>query len=172
MAEVALNSLAPQKGSRKERVRLGRGPGSGLGKTSGKGHKGQKARTGGKVARHFEGGQMPLYRRIPKLGFRSRAQKAGLKSQWKIVDVALLDRLEAGTVVGFKELSQLVGARFESVPSSGLECPRYCFKILGNTKIKKALKVTVDAISTQALASIEAAGGSVTLVGGGACTSE
>jgi len=164
MSEVTLNSLAPEKGSRKQRVRLGRGPGSGLGKTSGKGHKGQKARTGGKVARHFEGGQMPLYRRIPKLGFRSRAQKAGAKSHWKIVDVALLDRLENGATVGFNELSQLVGARYETELSSGLECPRYYFKILGNAKITKALKVTVDAISTQALSSIEAAGGSVTLV--------
>jgi large subunit ribosomal protein L15 len=164
MSEVTLSSLAPEKGSRKQRVRLGRGPGSGLGKTSGKGHKGQKARTGGKVARHFEGGQMPLYRRIPKLGFRSRAQKAGAKSHWKIVDVALLDRLEAGSNVGFSELSELIGARIDSESGNGLEFPRYYFKILGNTKIKKALKVTVDAISTQALSSIEGAGGSVMLV--------
>jgi large subunit ribosomal protein L15 len=164
MSEITLNSLAPEKGSRKQRVRLGRGPGSGLGKTSGKGHKGQKARTGGKVARHFEGGQMPLYRRIPKLGFRSRAQKSGARSHWKIVDVALLDRLEAGSEVGFIELSELVGARFESELSSGLEVPRYYFKILGNTKIKKAFKIAVDAISTQALSSIEGAGGSVTLL--------
>jgi ribosomal protein L15 len=107
---------------------------------------------------------MPLYRRIPKLGFRSRAQKSGARSHWKIVDVALLDRLEAGSEVGFIELSELVGARFESELSSGLEVPRYYFKILGNTKIKKAFKIAVDAISTQALSSIEGAGGSVTLL--------
>lgn len=166
MSEVALNNLAPERGSRKQRTRLGRGPGSGLGKTSGKGHKGQKARTGGKVARHFEGGQMPLYRRIPKLGFRSRAQKSGTKSQWKVIDVALLERLENCESVGYNELAQLIGARFEAELSGGLECPRYYFKILGNGKLKKAFKVTVDAISTQALSSIEAAGGTVTLVGG------
>jgi len=166
MSELTLNNLAPEIGSRKERVRVGRGPGSGLGKTCGRGHKGQKARTGGKVARHFEGGQMPLYRRIPKLGFKSRAQKLGTKDQWKIVDVALLNRFEAGAEVGFAELSALIGARFENDITTGLEVPRYFFKILGNTKLEVSLKVTVDAISTQALSCIESAGGSVGLVAG------
>jgi ribosomal protein L15 len=108
---------------------------------------------------------MPLYRRIPKLGFRSRAQKSGARHQWKIVDVALLERLEAGAEIGYNELARLVGVGCETEMSGGLECPRYYFKLLGNAKLKKAFKVNVDAISTQALASIAAAGGSVTLVG-------
>jgi large subunit ribosomal protein L15 len=157
--EYSLDNLAPVKGSRKEKVRLGRGPGSGLGKTSGKGHKGQKARTGGKVARHFEGGQMPLYRRIPKLGFKSRAQKTGEKKKWKIVDVSLLERFEAGAEVGLLELYGLIGVS-KSKCATGIGDCSYNVKVLGNACLTKAIKLSAHAISAQALSSVENAGGS------------
>jgi large subunit ribosomal protein L15 len=159
--EIGLSNIAPEFGSRKTRTRVGRGPGSGLGKTSGRGHKGQKARTGGKVARHFEGGQMPLYRRIPKLGFRSRSQKRSEKDIWKIIDICLLNRFESGTTVGPKELSALVGVSPERKGSACNKGSRYLFKILGSSSLEKALTIHADAVSVSALAVIEKAGGSV-----------
>ena len=94
-----IQDLGPAYGATKTRTRVGRGIGSGLGKTSGKGHKGQKARTGGSIRRGFEGGQTPLYRRIPKRGFKNH-----FKREYAIVNVADLERFEDGTVVNMELL--------------------------------------------------------------------
>mgnify|MGYP000784113604 FL=1 len=94
-----IQDLGPAYGATKTRTRVGRGIGSGLGKTSGKGHKGQKARTGGSIRRGFEGGQTPLYRRIPKRGFKNH-----FKREYAIVNVADLERFEDGTVVNMEKL--------------------------------------------------------------------
>ena len=141
-------SLAP--GSVKESFRKGRGTGSGNGKTAGKGHKGQNARSGGGVRPGFEGGQLPLYRKLPKRGFKNR-----FALNYSIVNVKTLnDRFEDGAVVN---LDALLEAGIISKPLDGL-------KVLGNGEITKKLTVEASVFSASAKEKIEAAGGKTEVV--------
>jgi large subunit ribosomal protein L15 len=143
---MRLNTLKPAEGARKERVRVGRGIGSGLGKTAGRGHKGQFARSGkGKVKAGFEGGQMPLQRRLPKVGFRS-------KKSHEVAEVLLyqLDAMKGDAV------------DFDTLKAAGLVDTRAVrVKIVKKGEIKRALKLKGVAVTAGAKAAIEAAGGSV-----------
>ena len=146
---MRLEDLKPAPGSTKKRKRIGRGPGSGHGKTSGKGHKGQKARAGGGVRPGFEGGQMPLYRRLPKRGFLPY----GGKTEFAIVNVRDLSaRFAAGSVVDP-----------ETLVSSGLirKSGRGAVKVLGDGDVVHALTVRVHKVSGAAKQKLEAAGGHV-----------
>src|SRR6478736_3307749 len=142
---MKLHELKPAEGSRKERNRVGRGIGSGNGKTSGKGHKGQKARSGGGVRPGFEGGQMPLFQRLPKRGFTNINRK-----EFAIVNLETLNRFEEGTEVT-PEL--LIETGVVSNAKSGI-------KILGNGTLEKKLTVKAHKFSSSAKEAIEAAGGS------------
>jgi large subunit ribosomal protein L15 len=144
LADMKLSTLSPVPGSRKQKKRLGRGEGSGLGKTGGKGGKGQTARTGGTVARHFEGGQMPLYRRLPKLGFRSFAQTSGRKDT-TLVTLEFLNRFEDGDVVSRDSISY---AKRDSR-----------IKVVCTGEITKRLTVKLPACSKAARLAIEERGG-------------
>ncbi len=144
-----LQDLHPAEGSRKVRKRLGTGLGSGQGKTGGRGHKGQKSRTGGKVARGFEGGQMPLIRRVPKRGFTPRGQE-----RYQVVNLSSLERFEDGSTVSVAELNQAGLIRSPSAP----------VKLLGDGALNKKLSIVVAAASKSARAKIEAAGGSLKLL--------
>jgi len=146
-----LHELAPNPGARKERKRVGRGIGSGLGKTSGKGHKGQNARAGGGVRPGFEGGQMPLTRRLPKRGFSNEP----FRVRYEVINLAALDRFEAGTVVTPELLEE---TRVVKGATKGV-------KLLGTGDITKALTVKVHAVSESAKQKIEAAGGKVEVIG-------
>ena len=146
---MKLNELKPALGSTTAPRRLGRGVGSGLGKTSGKGHKGAKARSGGGVRIGFEGGQMPLARRIPKRGFHNIFAKP-LES----VNVSALEKFEDGAVVDAKVL----------LDAGVLSKCTYGVKILGNGEITKKLTVKASAFSESAKAKIEAAGGKAEVV--------
>ena len=142
---MKLHELSPAPGSNKPVKRIGRGPASGQGKTAGKGHKGQKARAGRGMRPGFEGGQMPLQRRLPKRGFNNIFAK-----EIAIVNVgALNDAFEAGAVVDAAALieSGLVKKELDGI------------KILGNGELSKALTVKASAFSKEAKAKIEAAGG-------------
>ncbi len=141
-----LSNLAPNPGSRRPRKRIGRGPGSGHGKTATRGHKGYKARSGSSIKPGFEGGQMPLQRRIPKRGFTNIFKKS-----YGIVNVVDLEKFEAGTVV---DQAALVAARLISKKDTQV-------KLLGNGEITKAITVKVSKISASAKQKIEAAGGSI-----------
>ncbi len=146
-----LHDLSPAPGSRRKAKRLGMGIGSGTGKTAGKGHKGQKARAGGGVSPHFEGGQMPLSRRIPKRGFSNFRHAVS----YQTVNVSELeDRFEAGAVVSGEELR---AARL----ISGSDKP---LKILGNGELTKGLTVKANAFSASARTKIEAAGGKAEVI--------
>lgn len=144
-----LSNLRPAEGSRTAGFRVGRGHGSGNGKTSGRGHKGQKARSGGGVRPGFEGGQMPLYRRIPKRGFHNRNTK-------DIVDinVSVLERFENDAVVGIDELRE----------AGIIKNPRDGVKILGNGELTKKLTVKAHAFSKSAEEKIKNAGGSIEVI--------
>jgi large subunit ribosomal protein L15 len=144
-----LNELKPIAGSQKKRKRKGRGPGSGLGKTCGRGIKGQKSRSGGGVRIGFEGGQMPLARRLPKRGFFNKWGK-----EISEVNVGDLDRFEAGSVV---DVEALTASGLLKKVGDGV-------KLLGNGEIDRALIVRVHRISKGAQAKIEAAGGTVELI--------
>ncbi|MDQ6951241.1 MAG: 50S ribosomal protein L15 [Mariprofundales bacterium] len=144
-----LNDLHPSEGSRKVRKRLGNGLGSGQGKTGGRGHKGQKSRTGGKVARGFEGGQMPLIRRVPKRGFTPRNQE-----RFQVINLLSLDRFDDGAALSAAELCQAGLVRSATSP----------IKLLGNGEVNKKFAITVAAASKSAVAKIEAAGGSLTVL--------
>lgn len=148
---MKLHELAPNPGARKERKRLGRGIGSGLGKTSGKGHKGQNARAGGGVRPGFEGGQMPLMRRLPKRGFSNEP----FKVTYEVVNLEALERFEAGTVVTPELLEE---TRVCKNAVKGV-------KVLGTGEITKALTVRAHKVSESAKAKIEAAGGKVEVIG-------
>ncbi|MBR6737441.1 MAG: 50S ribosomal protein L15 [Clostridia bacterium] len=148
---MRIDTLQPQVGSRKSAKRLGRGTGSGLGKTSGKGHKGQWARSGGGVRPGFEGGQMPLTRRLPKRGFNNPFKKV-----YAIVNVAILNNFEAGAVVDFETL-YYAGLIKEVKNPVGL-------KVLGTGELNVALTVKANAFSAQAKEAIEKAGGTAELV--------
>lgn len=153
---LSLSTLKPMKGARKARTRVGRGEGSGHGKTSGKGGKGQTARSGGKIRAGFEGGQMPLYRRLPKVGFTSRLATQG-KNVYAIVRLSVLERLDSGTTVDVAMIRSLGYAKKSS--------ERAGVKILSDVdQLTKKLHVKVHAISAQAKSLVEAAGGTVELV--------
>jgi large subunit ribosomal protein L15 len=146
---MRLDTLSPNVGSKHRIKRLGCGESSGHGKTSGKGHKGQKARAGGTVRHGFEGGQMPIYRRLPKKGFNN----AAFCYNWASLNVSTLDEVfEDGDEINEVTLrgANLVKGRWDGV------------KILGFGEITKKLTVSVDRISASAKAKIEAAGGTVT----------
>ncbi|MCK4501698.1 MAG: 50S ribosomal protein L15 [Desulfuromonadales bacterium] len=144
-----LSNLKPAAGSTKNRKRIGRGPGSGTGKTSGRGHKGQNARSGGGVKPGFEGGQMPLQRRIPKRGFVSRNKKV-----YNLINLRDLDSFDAGMVV---DLAQYGSAGLVSGVKDGI-------KILADGDLTKALTVHAHKFSKAAVAKIEAAGGKVEVI--------
>lgn len=135
-----------------ERKRIGRGVGSGLGKTSGRGHKGAKARSGWSRRIGWEGGQMPLYRRLPKRGFNNK----NFEKVFTVVNVSDLDVFDAGTQVDLQAVLQR-GLTSKEKHSD-------LFKVLGDGELKKALTVKVDAITASARAKIEGAGGKVVLV--------
>lgn len=144
-----LSNLKPAPGSTKNRKRIGRGPGSGTGKTSGKGHKGQNARSGGGVKPGFEGGQMPLQRRIPKRGFTSLNKKI-----YNLINLRDLDAFEAGTVL---DVEQYGKAGLVSSMKDGI-------KILGDGDLTKALTVQAHKFSKSAVEKIEAAGGKTEVI--------
>lgn len=145
---MRIGELSPAEGAVTSSKRLGRGIGSGLGKTSGKGHKGQWARSGGGVRPGFEGGQMPIARRIPKRGFNNKFRK-----EYVVVNVGALNELPANTVVDF--LFVMSNGLAKSVKNAvGL-------KVLGTGELKVALTVKAQKFSETAKAAIEAAGGTV-----------
>ncbi len=143
---MRIDTLSPAEGARTSKKRLGRGIGSGLGKTSGKGHKGQWARSGGGVRPGFEGGQMPLTRKVPKRGFNNH-----FKVVYAVVNLDKLNMFEAGTVVDYDVLLEngLVKAVKDA---AGL-------KVLGSGKLEVALTVKASKFSATAKKAIEAAGG-------------
>lgn len=146
-----IHDLSPAPGSRKKAKRLGQGIASGTGKTAGKGHKGHKARAGGGVRPGFEGGQMPLARRVPKRGFNN----ARFAREYQIVNVSSLnDKFEAGREVTAHDLLNAGLIRSDSLP----------IKILAKGDLAKALTLKVDAVSGGARAKIEAAGGKVEVI--------
>ena len=146
---MKLHELSPAIGSTKEAKRIGRGHGSGNGKTAGKGHKGQKARAGRGIRAGFEGGQMPLQRRVPKRGFNNI-----FATKFAIVNVADLDVFEANAVIDTQALQDkgLVKKLYDGV------------KILGNGDISKSLTVKASAFSESAKQKIEAAGGKAEVI--------
>ncbi|EUJ47353.1 50S ribosomal protein L15 [Paenilisteria rocourtiae] len=146
---MKLHELKPAEGSRKERNRVGRGMSSGNGKTSGRGHKGQKARSGGGVRLGFEGGQLPLFRRIPKRGFTNINRK-----EYAVVNIDVLNRFEDGTEVT-PEL--LIETGIVRNAKSGI-------KILSNGAIEKKLTVKANKFSSAAKEAIEAAGGQTEVI--------
>ncbi len=146
---MKLHELSPAAGSVSDVKRKGRGPGSGNGKTAGKGHKGQNARTGGGVRIGFEGGQMPITRRLPKRGFNNIFAK-----KYAIVNVEALNAFDNGAFVSAAELLEKKIIRKEE---DGL-------RVLGNGELKKKLTVKANAFSESAKAKIEAAGGKVEVV--------
>ncbi len=141
---MKLHELKPAEGSRSSRKRVGRGIGSGTGKTAGKGHKGQKARSGGGVRPGFEGGQNPLFRRLPKRGFTNINRK-----DYTVVNLDVLNRFEEGTEV---TPALLIETGVVSKERSGI-------KILGNGSLDKKLSVQAHKFSASAKEAIEAAGG-------------
>ena len=147
---MKLHELKPASGSRKTRRRLGRGPGSGRGKTSGRGEKGQRSRTGYSSQRGFEGGQMPLHRRLPKRGFVNIFRK-----EYRTVNVERLNGLDTGTTVTPDVLQQ-----------AGLvKKGRTDVKILGHGELSVALTVKAHKFTKTAVQKIEAAGGKAETIG-------
>ncbi len=144
-----LNELKPIAGSKKNRKRLGRGIGSGNGKTCGRGQKGQKSRSGGGIPARFEGGQMPLTRRLPKRGFNNRWAK-----HIAIVNVGDLSRFEKGAVVDIQALQDI---GLVTKVGDGV-------KLLANGELEVALTVRVHKVSQSARSKVEAAGGTVELL--------
>jgi large subunit ribosomal protein L15 len=142
---MRLHELSPAKGSKHARKRVGRGPGSGTGKTSGRGEKGQKSRSGHTHRAGFEGGQMPLVRRVPKRGFTNV-----FKTEYAVVNLAQLAELPA----------EMTDVTPEILAGLGLVRSGKPVKVLGDGEIGKALKVTANKFSKSARAKIEAAGGS------------
>lgn len=141
---MRLHELSPAKGSKQARKRVGRGPGSGIGKTSGRGEKGQKSRSGYSRRDGFEGGQMPLIRRVPKRGFTNI-----FKTEYAVVNLSQLAELAP-------EVTDITP---ESLAEAGLVRSGKPVKVLGDGEIGKALKVTANKFSKSARAKIEAAGG-------------
>ncbi len=146
---MRLNDLSPAKGSKRNSKRVGRGPGSGRGKTSGRGHKGQKARAGASIRPGFEGGQMPLQRRLPKRGFTNLFRK-----EYELINVGDLDRCEPDSVL---DLEALIKMGFSKGSKSGI-------KLLGDGEISHPIVIKVHRASKEAKRKIEAAGGKVELI--------
>ncbi len=142
-----LNELKPVEGARHSKKRLGRGYGSGLGKTAGRGTKGQNSRSGGGVRPGFEGGQLPLFQRLPKRGFHNHT-----RVEYSIINVEQLNVFEEGTVV---DLQTLIVAGLVKDPKNG------GVKVLGNGELTKKLTVKANKFSESAKKAIEAAGGLV-----------
>lgn len=147
---MKLHELKPNEGSVQTRKRVGRGPGSGLGKTSGKGHKGQNARSGGGVRPGFEGGQLPLFRRLPKRGFNNYE----FRTEYAVVNVGDLNDFKDGSVIELKNLKE-----------SGLvKKEKDGFKILGSGELTKKLTVKANKFSSTAKEKIENAGGKIEVI--------
>ena len=146
---MKLHELAPAAGSKKTRTRVGRGLGSGLGKTSGRGQKGQNSRSGGGVRTGFEGGQMPLYRRLPKRGFKNI-----FALQYAEVNVSQLNRFEDGATVDPVAL----------IEAGILKNVRDGIRILGNGTFERKLTVIANGFTKSAVEKIEAAGGKVEVI--------
>jgi large subunit ribosomal protein L15 len=146
---LKLESLRPARGAKKKRNRVGRGNGSGNGTTAGRGTKGQKSRSGVSFGPHFEGGQMPLVRRVPKRGFHSRSHK-----EFNLVKVGTLESLDAGTAVTPELLVEKGLVRKNDLP----------VKILGDGEITRALEVSAHAFSRSAMEKIQKAGGTATVI--------
>ena len=146
---MKLHELQPAAGSRKERNRVGRGQGSGNGKTAGRGSKGQKARSGGGVRLGFEGGQTPLFRRLPKRGFQNINRK-----EYAVVNLETLNRFEDGQEV---TAAVLVEAGIVKKEKDGI-------KVLANGKLERKLTVKANKFSQAAKEAIEAAGGTVEVI--------
>ncbi|MFU8793146.1 MAG: 50S ribosomal protein L15 [Acholeplasmataceae bacterium] len=144
-----LNELKPVEGARKNRKRLGRGPGSGTGKTSGKGHKGQLARSGGAPRPGFEGGQLPFFQRIPKRGFKNINRK-----EFSVVNLSDLNQFNDGEVI---TPEVLIERRLVNKLKSGV-------KVLANGTLEKKLTVKANVFSKAAQAAIEKAGGTVEVI--------
>ena len=146
---MKLNELSPAKGARKNRKRVGRGTGSGLGKTSGRGHKGQKSRSGGNIPAWFEGGQLPLTRRLPIKGFTNYTRR-----EYEVVNLSDLERsgLEGTVTIAVLRAAGLVTRS------------RMPVKVLAMGEVTKALDLKVNAISAKAREKIESAGGTIELV--------
>jgi large subunit ribosomal protein L15 len=147
---MKLNELKAAEGSRPSRKRLGCGMGSGQGKTGGRGHKGQKSRTGASIPAGFEGGQMPLIRRVPKRGFTPLSRQG-----FQLVNVAQLERFDAGAKIDAAVLYEAGLVRNAVDP----------IKVLGHGDLSKKLVISVAAASAQASKKVEAAGGSLKLSG-------
>ena len=147
---MKLHTLAPNEGATKERKRLGRGVGSGTGKTSGKGHKGQNARSGGGVRPGFEGGQLPLFRRLPKRGFSN----APFKVRYATINLSDLNRFEDGALVTPEILKEigLVKNQLDGI------------KVLGNGTLEKKLVVKAHKFSNVAKEQIEKLGGKAEVI--------
>jgi large subunit ribosomal protein L15 len=143
---MKLHELKPAKGATKDRKRIGRGVGSGWGKTAGRGNKGHNARSGGGVRPGFEGGQMPIHRRLPKRGFTNI-----FKKEIAAINIRDLSRFQSGDVV---DEAALVNAGLVKGRRDGI-------KLLGQGEIDAAITVKIDAVSRSARAKIEAAGGTV-----------
>ena len=147
---MKLNSIVAHEGARHDRKRVGRGVGSGLGKTSGRGHKGQNARSGGGVRPGFEGGQLPLFRRLPKRGFKN----ALFKVRYAVINLSDLDKFEDGAVVTPELLKEmgLIKKQLNGV------------KVLGNGTLTKKLTVKANKFSDAALREIEKIGGKAEVI--------
>src|SRR5712664_125905 len=148
---LSLNNLHPAKGSTHRKKRVGRGPGSGLGKTSGRGEKGQKSRSGYSSKIGFEGGQMPLHRRLPKRGFTNI-----FKKKWLEVSLAALDRGFAANEEVTPELLHHRGI---------IKKAKHDVVVLGNGEVTKSLKISAHRFTRSAREKIEKAGGTVTVIG-------
>ena len=146
---MKLHELKPADGARKDKTRLGRGTGSGCGKTSGRGHKGQKSRSGGGVRPGFEGGQMPIYRRLPKRGFKNIWRK-----EYAEVNIETLNVFDDDMTVDAVALVEM------GILKNVLDGVR----ILGNGSLKKKLTVKAQGFSKSAIAKIQAAGGSAEVI--------
>ena len=147
---MKLNSIHPNEGATTTRKRVGRGPGSGLGKTSGKGHKGQNARSGGGVRPGFEGGQLPLFRRLPKRGFSN----ARFKTRYAVINLSDLNKFEEGAIVT-PELLKEMGLIKNSLDG---------IKVLGNGKLEHKLTVKAHKFSSKAQSAIESLGGKIEVI--------
>ena len=147
---MKLNELKPNEKAFKTRKRVGRGPGSGLGKTSGKGHKGQNARSGGGVRPGFEGGQLPLFRRLPKRGFSN----AKFKTVYAVINLSDLNKFEDGAIVSPEILKEM------GILKNQLDG----VKVLGNGKLEKKLTVKAHKFSTTAKDAIEKMGGKAEVI--------
>ncbi len=143
-----LHDLSPAVGSKKRKKRVGRGMGSGNGKTSGRGHKGQNARSGGGVRPGFEGGQMPMQRRVPKRGFNNI-----FKKHYAIINVGDLEKFSDGEEINILKLLE-----------KGIVKKKHCgLKVLGDGELSKKLNITAVKFSKSAIQKVEAAGGKVSL---------